>query len=158
MSSDRRPNPSTSAARPSQPPTGQAERAAANAATSGWSDQRVESLIGILLRAGVLLSAAVIVFGGIFYLIRHGSDIADYHSFRGELSPLRTLPGIFHNTRLLSGRAIIQFGLLLLIATPVARVLFSAIVFALQRDYLYTFFTLAVLAILAYSLFGPSLF
>ena len=59
--------------------------------------------------------------------------------------------------RQLSGRAIIQFGLLLLIATPVARVIFSAVAFAWERDYLYVAFTLAVLAVLTYSLFGGAL-
>jgi uncharacterized membrane protein len=53
-----------------------------------------------------------------------------------------------------SARAIIQFGLLLLIATPIARVIFSAVAFAFERDYLYVAFTLAVLAILTYSLLG----
>ena len=56
----------------------------------------------------------------------------------------------------MNGRAIIQLGLLLLIATPVARVLFSAIAFAIERDYMYVVITLIVLAILLYSLFGWS--
>ena len=68
--------------------------------------------------------------------------------FPGELSPLRNFAGIIHGTLQLSGRAIIQFGLLLLIATPVARVIFSAVAFAWERDYLYVAFTLAVLAVL----------
>ena len=54
----------------------------------------------------------------------------------------------------MSARAIIQLGLLLLIATPVARVLFSAIAFALERDSMYVVITLIVLAILLYSLLG----
>jgi uncharacterized membrane protein len=53
-----------------------------------------------------------------------------------------------------SAAAVIQFGLLLLIATPVARVVFSAIAFAVERDKLYVAFTLTVLAILTYSLMG----
>jgi uncharacterized membrane protein len=119
-----------------------------------FGDQRMELLIGILLRTGVLLSASVVFLGGIVYLVRHGHAVADYRVFRGELSPLRTVAGVLHEARQFSGRAIIQFGLLLLIATPVARVLFSVIGFARERDYLYVFFTLAVLAILSYSLFG----
>ena len=46
----------------------------------------------------------------------------------------------------------IQFGLLLSIATPVARVAFSVVAFALQRDWLYIVVTLIVLAVLTYSL------
>ena len=50
-----------------------------------------------------------------------------------------------------------QLGLLLLIATPIARVMFSAVVFAIDRDRMYVGFTLLVLAVLLYSLFGSFL-
>lgn len=43
-------------------------------------------------------------------------------------------------------------GLLLLIATPVARVILTLVVFAIRRDRTYTWITLAVLAVLLYSL------
>jgi uncharacterized membrane protein len=128
-----------------------------DAKKSGWNDQRIEVIIGRLLRSGVLLSAAVVVFGGIVYLSRHGHAVANYSAFHGDTSPLRTLTGIMHGTLQFSASAIIQFGLLLLIATPIARVIFSAIAFAVERDYLYVAFTLAVLAILAYSLLGAGL-
>ena len=49
-------------------------------------------------------------------------------------------------------RGIIQFGLVLLIATPVARVAFSVAAFALQRDNTYVAITLIVLAVLLFSL------
>jgi uncharacterized membrane protein len=124
---------------------------------SDWDDQSIELIIGQLLRVGVLLSAAVVVLGGIIYLVRNGHVIADYTAFRGELSTLRSFDGIFHGVSLLSGRAIVQLGLLLLIATPVARVIFCAFAFFLQRDYLYVIFTLVVLAVLTYSIAGPSL-
>jgi uncharacterized membrane protein len=122
------------------------------------NDQRMELIIGQLLRAGVLLAASVVLIGAAIYLVRHGRTTADYHTFRGELSTLRSISGIYLGTIQLSGRAIIQLGLLLLIATPVARVIFSAIAFAREHDYLYVAFTLAVLLILSYSLFGPRLF
>jgi uncharacterized membrane protein len=124
---------------------------------SDWDDQSIELIIGQLLRAGVLISAAVVILGGIIYLVRNGHVIADYRTFSGELSTLRNFDGIFHGVSLLSGRAIVQLGLLLLIATPVARVIFCALAFFLQRDYLYVVFTLIVLAVLTYSIAGPSL-
>jgi uncharacterized membrane protein len=130
------------------------ERNDLHTSNSRMNDQRMEVIIGQLLRAGVLLSASVVVLGGIIYLARNGHTVADYRTFHGELSPLRTVAGILHGTLQLSGRAVIQFGLLLLIATPIARVIFSAVAFARERDFLYVGFTLAVLAVLAYSLFG----
>jgi uncharacterized membrane protein len=125
--------------------------------SNNWNDQSIELIIGNLLRFGVLLSASVVIIGGFAYLARHGGAIADYRTFRGELSPLRTLAGIWRGTLHLGGGAIIQFGLLLLIATPIARVIFSAIAFMRERDYLYVIFTLTVLAILTYSLLGSRL-
>jgi len=122
--------------------------------SAGWDDQRIELIIGTLLRAGVLLSASVVSLGGIVYLARHGHTIASYRAFHGDLSSLRSCSGIAHGVMQRSGRAIIQLGLLLLIGTPIARVVFSALAFARERDYLYVAFTLAVLAVLLFSLLG----
>jgi uncharacterized membrane protein len=121
---------------------------------AAWNDHRIELIIGTLLRAGVLLSAGVIFLGGILYLVRNGHAIVAYHTFHGDLSSLRSFSGIARGVAQLSGRAIVQLGLLLLIATPVARVIFSAFAFAFERDYRYVVFTLIVLAILLYSIFG----
>jgi uncharacterized membrane protein len=123
----------------------------------GWSDEQVERVIGSLLRVGVLLSAAVVLAGGIIYLVRHGSDAVGHHFFQGEPAELRSFPGIVEEALTLSGRGVIQLGLLVLIATPVARVVLAAFAFARQRDFTYVAVTLAVLAVLLYSLFavGP---
>jgi uncharacterized membrane protein len=117
-----------------------------------WTDQYVEELIGNLLQTGVILASAVVLLGGSIYLIRHGLSAPQYHVFMGEPTDLRTLSGIVRDALTLRGRGIIQLGLLLLIATPVARVAFSVAAFALQRDRLYVVVTLVVLAILLYSL------
>jgi uncharacterized membrane protein len=122
-----------------------------------WSDQNIENIVGTLLRAGVMTSAAVVLAGGIIYLLRHGSSHPDYHTFRGEPQDLRTLSGIFHDAFTLHGRGIIQLGLLLLIATPVARVAFSIWGFAAEHDRMYVVFTSIVLVILLYSLLGAGL-
>jgi len=121
---------------------------------SAWNDQRIEIIIGNLLRTGVILSAGVVCIGAVVYLVHHGREIPEYAAFRGEPDFLRTARGIFRGALQGSGRAIIQLGLLFLIATPVARVAFSAVAFALERDRLYVAITLIVLAILLYSLFG----
>ncbi|MFZ0706229.1 MAG: DUF1634 domain-containing protein [Candidatus Korobacteraceae bacterium] len=122
----------------------------------GWTDQGMEVIIGVLLRTGVLLAASVVLIGGVTYLVRHGGERANYSSFHGEPEGLKSIPGIAKGMAGLHGQAIIQFGLLLLIATPVARVAFSAVGFAMERDHMYVVVTLIVLAILLYSLFGSS--
>ena len=121
-------------------------------------DRRMESIIGILLRLGVLLSGGVVLFGAIVYLIRNGSAaLPDYKSFHGETVQLSTVDGILAGCREFRGRAIIQLGLLLLIATPVARVVFAVAAFALEKDKLYVVITLIVLAILMFSLLSSVL-
>ena len=116
------------------------------------SQHRVESLLGNLLRLGVLLSAGVIVLGAAVYLVRHGTDLPQYGAFRGEPSELRSVWGILGDLLPVSGRGAIQFGVLLLMATPVMRVLASLVVFLWQRDWIYVPVTLLVLCLLAYSI------
>ena len=125
--------------------------------SQSWDDRRIEVILGNLLRSGVLLSAAVVLWGACVYLSRHAHESADYRVFRGEPSEFRTIPGIIRSVINGRGRGLIQLGLLLLIATPLARVTFSVVGFAIERDRMYVVFTLIVLAILLYSLFGSSI-
>jgi len=111
----------------------------------GWTDHRMEILIGKLLRAGVLLSAVVVLLGGTVYLLRHGHTRVDYRVFHGEPADLRSVSGIVRDTLALRGEGIIQLGLLLLIATPVARVAFSIFGFAEEHDRMYVVITIIVL-------------
>ena len=119
-----------------------------------WNDERMELIIGRLLRAGVLIAATVVAIGGAWYLVQHGGAEPRYGVFRGEPSELRNVSGILSGVRTLHARSIIQLGLLLLIATPVSRVAFAAAAFALERDRTYVLITLVVLGILIYSLAG----
>jgi uncharacterized membrane protein len=119
------------------------------------SDQRLEQMIGNLLRAGVLLSAAVVLAGGVWLLIECGHEPADYRHFQPPAaflrSPARVSAGLAHP----NPQDLIQFGLLLLIAIPVTRVIMCLIAFSLERDPTYGVMTLIVLAVLAYSLAIP---
>ena len=116
-------------------------------------DQEIEVTIGQLLRAGVLSSAAVVAAGGLVYLARHGLGAAEYSVFARQPPELSGAAGILKSALSLHGKGLIQLGLLLLIATPIARVVFSVFGFLKERDWLYVAVTLAVLAILLYSLF-----
>ena len=122
--------------------------------TRDWNDQRIENMVGNLLRAGVSLSAFVVFVGGVIYLARHGRSPADYRVFQGEPSDLKTISGILREAIRFRGRGIIQLGLLLLIATPVVRVALSIWGFAEEHDRLYMIFTGIVLIVLLYSLLG----
>ena len=58
-------------------------------------------------------------------------------SFAARPKRLRNLLEIGHEAVRLDSRGMIQFGILLLILTPVARVAFTALVFLVQRDYVF---------------------
>jgi uncharacterized membrane protein len=118
----------------------------------GWTEHQAEQIVGNLLRIGVLISALVVACGGVLYLVHYGAQQPHYHLFRGEPQDLRSVTGIVKDALDLRRRGLIQFGLLLLIATPIARVAFSVLVFLRQRDYTYIVVTLIVLSILILSL------
>ncbi|MBN3927196.1 DUF1634 domain-containing protein [Nostoc sp. NMS4] len=132
-----------------------------NNVTKTSSEQQLEYLLSNLMKYGVLIASAVVLLGGILYLIHHGSEPAGYHFFRGEPSEFRSPVGIVK--AVLSGsdaygglrlRSIIQLGLLLLVATPILRVFISLLTFLLQREFIYVIITLLVMASLTYSLIG----
>lgn len=120
----------------------------------GLANHEMEIAIGNILRLGVITAAAVVFLGGIIYISRHGLDPVNYKVFQRLSFDLCNIRGILKNALAFNGRGLIQLGVLLLIATPVARVAFSILGFALKRDTLYVIVTLIVFSILIYSLLG----
>jgi uncharacterized membrane protein len=119
---------------------------------SRWSDYAVEQLIGRLLQLGVLVAAAVVLVGAVLLLAQHGGALVSYSEFHGEPRALRSLGGIVRGVFTGDSIAIVQFGLLLLILTPVARVALTLVAFLLQRDRTFVVVTTIVLALLLYGL------
>src|SRR5262249_38313843 len=116
------------------------------------ADQRLDTLLGNLLRFGVLLSGAVVFGGGIYYLFQHGREpVPNYGNFEGQPRYFESVAGIFAHALAGRSQGVIMVGIILLIGTPIARVVFSVFAFAVERDYLYVIVTLIVLAILLYS-------
>ena len=109
----------------------------------------MEQVIGRLLQVGVLIAAAVVALGAAMLLARQGHAIAD---FRGESAGLRSVGAVVRGALALDPRAVVQLGLVLLIATPVARVALTLVAFLIQRDRLYVAITALVLALLLYGL------
>ena len=111
-----------------------------------------EAMIGSLLRVGVILSICVVTAGLVVTFVHH----PEYFSSRPSLGELTqpgahfpsTLGNVASGVREGSGQAIVMAGLLLLVATPVARVALSIVIFMIERDRLYVLITAAVLLIL----------
>lgn len=119
-----------------------------------WTDEKVDQLIGVILQAGVMTAAILVLAGGVVYLRRYGMTPTSYRIFGSESAEMPGLGSIGSGVAHADGRAVIRLGILVLVATPVIRVLFSVLAFSVQRDRLYVPITLVVLGILLYGLFG----
>jgi len=119
-----------------------------------WNDARMRDIMGSLLRVGVLAAAFLVVLGGVLFFIQHPKEVFDYTTFKGEPARFRQVDLIVKEALNFRGRDIIQLGLLVLIATPVARVIFSLIGFLIEKDWIYGAITFTVLFILSISLFS----
>jgi uncharacterized membrane protein len=119
-----------------------------------YGDEQMETIIGHLLRFGVFLAAGVVLLGGVIYLLKSGFAYPNYSDFKATPEPLSEIPQIILRAVHFDSRALIQLGLLILIATPISRVAFSVFAFFKQKDYFYTIVTLIVLFILLFSFFG----
>jgi uncharacterized membrane protein len=115
---------------------------------------QIEVYLAHLLRIGVIVAAAVVAVGLGLFLYRYGSAVPDYRVFKGEPADLRSVTAIVRDALDLRRRGLMQLGLLLMIATPVARVAFSVLAFICQRDRAYILVTLIVLGTLLYSMAG----
>ena len=128
--------------------------AAPTSRREGPDEHAVQQIVGRLLQVGVLVAAVVVVIGGTALLLQHGGATADYRVFRGVEAPLRSLVGIGRAALALDSRGVVQLGLVLLIATPIARVALTLVAFAIQRDRVYVALTAVVLALLLFGLLG----
>jgi uncharacterized membrane protein len=117
-------------------------------------ERRLAREVGGILRLGVIVSSAVIVLGLVPFLARESARHADFHEFRGEPAAFRTVPGVFADAMKADPRGIMQLGVLLLVATPFARVILCLVEFAHARDRLYVGVALLVLLALSWGLLG----
>ena len=123
---------------------------------NGMADKRIDTAIGVILRAGVIAAATLVLAGGIMYLVRNGDSRPEYRTFQGAPPEFRHVSGILHGAAALEPLFLIQLGLIVLLATPVVRVIACAVGFGFERDWKYTVISLIVLAMLLISLSGKT--
>jgi len=117
-----------------------------------FADRDIQIILGTLLRVGVIASMTVVFIGGLVYLVFNHSEIVNYSQFDSVKSGFSKISDIFIGLGELKGSAIIQFGILLLIFTPIMRVVFSIFSFLIERDYLYVLIGAFVLCVILFSL------
>ena len=117
-------------------------------------DRDIQVILGTLLRVGVIISMAVVLVGGVLFLFAESGTTINYKVFTPEISALSNPTEIIKMLPSFNGKAIIQFGILLLIFTPISRVVFSIFTFFLEKDYMYVIIGFIVLCIITVSLNG----
>lgn len=113
--------------------------------------------LATVVRSLTVVAGLVILLGGFLLILRDGGARTSFHKFEGEPAALRFAPEIAARAFEGNALAIVQLGILLLIANPVLRVLFAGIGFALERDWTYVAIAAIVLSVLASSLMVHSL-
>jgi uncharacterized membrane protein len=98
--------------------------------------------MGNLLHVGVIVSATVMTLGGILYLAGHGRDTVALSTF--------------HKAAWTESTRVLQVGVLLMIATPILRVLFAVFAFAKVQDWLYSAVAATVLALILWGFVHPA--
>jgi len=125
-----------------------------SAVNKNINDKDIQVILGTLLRAGVIISMTIVLIGGFIFLIHNKGVITDYKVFKPELAKFSSIAAIFKGLLTFHGDAIVQFGILMLIFTPVARIVFAIFSFLIEKDYLYVLIGLIILTIITISLNG----
>ena len=113
----------------------------------------IQQLIGNTLRWGVILACLLATIGGIYYLTQHGLSPVRGYPHLDAASPaaqcdVTTLGGLWHGILHGDAASCIQVGVLVLILTPIARVVLSFFDFIVEQDWLYVAITAIVLTVI----------
>lgn len=126
--------------------------------TKKFTDSDLQSIIGNVLRYGVLLALVTSLIGGVVLFITQPDKKIDFSTFSEKDENIfivfqRLFEGLQHG----DGESIIFLGIILLFLTPAIRLILSLFSFFLEKDWLYIFITLIVISIIVFSVsFGFS--
>lgn len=115
-------------------------------------DTKLDIVLSVVLRLGLTLSIASILYGGCLYFINNGTIGIEERVFNGVPASFDGLEQLLKSSWKGDGASWIKLGLILLVATPVVRVAFCAVIFLLEKDMFYVGASCLVLALLLYSL------
>jgi uncharacterized membrane protein len=118
-----------------------------------FTDVDLNRSVGNLLRLGVILSVITSLIGFV-KLFTEGFKMPKRYTALDMGSSSEKVWGHFWNSLCKGeGMAIIQLGILLLIFTPLMRIIFALIGYLKEKDYVYVVISSIVLAIMAISFF-----
>lgn len=123
-------------------------------AVGGARQFEMDTVVGVVLRDGVLLSLGLIVIGLIWRWLRTGGMALDYQIAGTNLFEFVTGEVRLAVQGSVRPRLLINLGIAVLMLTPFIRVAVSMVYFmGVLRNWKYTCFTAIVLIVLTYSLF-----
>lgn len=126
--------------------------------TFKFTDNQLQSIIGNVLRYGVLSALTVTLLGGIILLAKDSQQVVSYATFvEKDQNLFVVFKTILAGVKVWNGESIIFLGILLLFLTPALRLVLSLFSFLLEKDALYVVITLIVIAVIILSVsFGFS--
>lgn len=127
---------------------------AATSVNEQAQDRSMQMEVGVVLRVGLAAAVILVAIGGVLYLVQSEGSVPDYGTFDGVAARLKDPATIIQDAVRGDALAVIQLGLMVLVLTPVARVVFTLVAFIRQHDRLYIGFTLIVLIVLSLGLTG----
>lgn len=109
------------------------------------TQEKADRAISAVLRYGSLISTIVMALGiGLMLLRGPATSLATYH----RIQPVE----LFSRLLRLDAAAVTEFGILLLLFTPIFRIVVAVISFALERDKKYVLISLGVLLVVLLSI------
>jgi len=113
-----------------------------------FDDKDLRLFLGNLLRYGVLTALSVVLIGLVLFVFQQGGSTVHYETFVQQPFDFSAFfSGLMHGNSL----SIMALGVLLLILTPVMRVVSAIIGFFWEKDQLYTLISFVVLLIIIFS-------
>lgn len=119
--------------------------------SSAKHESNLDFVLSWVLRIGLGIAFIIVFIGGSLFLWQHANDHIDYKVFNGQFISLKGIKESFESAVYDHYLGFIQLGILLLIATPIVRVIFCMVIFAIERDMLYVSLSGVVLIILLFS-------
>jgi uncharacterized membrane protein len=120
-------------------------------------DEQIQNSLARVMLTGVLVAAAVMAAGLVWFVATHEGLPPGDHVFTGEPkyfeNPIAMIQRALDLKEVGHRRSLIMIGVALLLINPLVRVAFAALGFAVQGDRRYTVISLLVLAVLVLSFF-----
>tara|TARA_R110000868_G_scaffold244441_1_gene500747 strand:+ start:2404 stop:2766 length:363 start_codon:yes stop_codon:yes gene_type:complete len=115
------------------------------------ADTGLKSGLTIILQLGIFLSIALVLSGGLWFLVQHGNEPLLHNAYLATRYDIDIIT-IWQSPRLFSPIGLIELGLLVLVAAQVLRVALLGCYYALIRDHWLMSFSFFILVVILYSL------